>query len=132
MGGCGLGWCLRDDNGSFVAGAAYSWPGKWTPLGAELLGIRKALSWIKQYGWNEVEVETDAIRAVAEITLGSSCSSIGLLGEDIRDLTKSFMNISFSHIMRSANKTAHALARAACSLSESRSWFYTSSSFIVS
>ncbi|CAH9133693.1 unnamed protein product [Cuscuta epithymum] len=40
---CGLGWCLRDSDGQFVAGASKPWPGVLTALGAELVSIREAL-----------------------------------------------------------------------------------------
>ncbi|CAH9144414.1 unnamed protein product [Cuscuta epithymum] len=95
---CGLGWCVRDEEGMFIAVAACPWPGRLSPLNAELVRIREALNWLKENGWTEMEVETYAARAVSEILHGSSCSLVGLLGEHIRDLTKFFSSISFSHI----------------------------------
>ncbi|CAH9104127.1 unnamed protein product, partial [Cuscuta europaea] len=130
--GCGLGWCVRDDRGRFVAGAALPWPGSLSPLSAELVGVREALSWVKDNGWLEIEVESDASRAISEILHGSSCSLVGFLGEDIRDSANYFSSISFCHIKRSANKPAHALASAACSMSDLRSWFYSPPGFVIS
>ncbi|CAH9097431.1 unnamed protein product [Cuscuta europaea] len=57
---CGLSWCFRDENGSFIAGAARPWLGILSPLSAELVGIQETLSWVKQNGCTEMEVETDA------------------------------------------------------------------------
>ncbi|CAH9095283.1 unnamed protein product [Cuscuta epithymum] len=121
--GCRLGWCLRDDRGNFVATATRSWPGKLSPLGAEMIGIREALSWVKERGWTHIEVETDSFRAITEILHGSSCSSIGLVSNDIKDLAKKF-SISICHVLRSANKIAHAIARVACSLFDLCSCIY--------
>ncbi|CAH9124776.1 unnamed protein product [Cuscuta epithymum] len=121
---CGLGWCLRDAAGSFVTGAAKPRTGRLSSLEAELIGIMEALSWLQGTDWKIVDVESDASRAIMEITRGSSCSSYGLVADDIRDIAKNFSSISFSHIRRSANRIAHELARAACSMSDLHSWFY--------
>ncbi|CAH9075448.1 unnamed protein product [Cuscuta epithymum] len=109
---------------NFIAGAAKVWPGRLLPLGAELVGIREALSWLKDFGGTSIEVESDATGAICDILNGSSCSLVGSLREDIRDLTNFFSNISFCHVKRSANKPAHLLARAVCSLSDSQSWLH--------
>ncbi|CAH9074640.1 unnamed protein product [Cuscuta europaea] len=45
---CGFGWCLRDEDGSFVAGATKPWLGRLSPLDAELIGIREVLSWLQE------------------------------------------------------------------------------------
>ncbi|CAH9101996.1 unnamed protein product [Cuscuta europaea] len=100
---CVLGWCLRDDEGKFVAGVARKRHGRFSALEAELIGIREALSWLRESGWRTIEVESDASQVISKVLKGSS--------------------ISFSHVRRSANKAAHAIAKAACSLSDSQSWF---------
>ncbi|CAH9122326.1 unnamed protein product [Cuscuta epithymum] len=120
---CGLGWCLRDEEGKFVAGAARKWQGNLSVLEAELIGIREALSWLLDFEWRAIEVESDASRAISEILKGSSISSYGLVAADIRDIANNFASISFSHVRRSANKAAHVMAKAACSLSDLQSWF---------
>ncbi|CAH9141770.1 unnamed protein product [Cuscuta epithymum] len=129
---CGLGWCLRNSEGQFVAGASKPCPGVLTALGAELVSIREALSWLKEYGITSPEIESDAVGAVTEIQEVSSCSLVGLLRDDIRDLTDSFSFISFCHVRRSANKPAHLLAREACSLSDMQLWVDFPPDFIVS
>ncbi|CAH9053323.1 unnamed protein product [Cuscuta epithymum] len=115
-GSCGLGWCIRDDTGQFVAGGASPRQGVVSVLEAELIGIREALSWLLDSEWRDVEVESDASLAIMEITKGSSNSSYGLVADDVRDIAKNFSGISFSHIRRSTNRAAHALAQMACSL----------------
>ncbi|CAH9106684.1 unnamed protein product [Cuscuta europaea] len=128
----GIGWCLRDEEGEFIAGAARKLPGSLTPLMAELVDIREALRWLKDFGGSSVEVGSDSLRAISEILNGSSCSAVGLLREDISDLANFYSNISFSHVKRSANKPAHLLARAARSSLDSQFWFNYPPSFIVS
>ncbi|CAH9075972.1 unnamed protein product [Cuscuta epithymum] len=127
---CGLGWCLRDEDGNFVAGTAMPWPGILSSLEAELIAIREALSWLQGTGWQSVEVESDASRAISEIKKHTSFSSFGLIAEDIRELATNFANISFFFTRRSANKLAHSIAKAACSMSYSCSWFYVIPSFL--
>ncbi|CAH9146819.1 unnamed protein product [Cuscuta epithymum] len=129
---CGLGWCLRDTEGQFVAGVSKPWPGRLSSLGAELVGIREALSWLKDFGDIAVEVESDSVGVISEILNGSSCSLVGLLRDDIGDLARFFSTISFSHIRRLANKPAHLLSKAACSMPDSQSWFDFTPSFLVS
>ncbi|CAH9073294.1 unnamed protein product, partial [Cuscuta europaea] len=113
---CGLGWVLRNENGDFLACAAKVWQGRLSPWEAELIGIREALSWVLECGWNCVDVETDATRAMAEIQNGSSISAAGVVAEDVRDICTRISEVSFGHIRRSANKVAHGLAQTACSM----------------
>ncbi|CAH9109350.1 unnamed protein product [Cuscuta europaea] len=128
---CGLGWILRNEEGVFVAGAAKSWRGKLSPLEAELVGIREALSWVKEQGWERVDVELDAARAIAEIKNGSCISSAGVIAEDVRDLCSRMMDISFCFIRRSANRAAHGFAQVACSMSGCRIWIGDPPNFIT-
>ncbi|CAH9108010.1 unnamed protein product [Cuscuta europaea] len=127
---CGLGWCLRVEEGKFVAGAARKWEGNLSSLEAELIGIREALSWLQDFEWKAIEVEFDASRAILEILKGSSISSNGLVAADIRDLANNFSSISFSHVRRSTNKATHVIAKTACSLSDFQSWFTNPPLFI--
>ncbi|CAH9087957.1 unnamed protein product, partial [Cuscuta epithymum] len=115
---CGLGGLVSDDAGEFVAGFVKIWQGRLSPLEAELVGIREALSWIKEKGWDSVDVESDSLGAIKEILHGSSVSSLGVIAGDIREIRLLFADISFSHIRRSANMAAHELAQASCSMSD--------------
>ncbi|CAH9122685.1 unnamed protein product, partial [Cuscuta epithymum] len=126
---CGFGWVVRDSYGIFLAGGCTSGSGKFTPLEAELMGVREALSWLKAQQWDFIDVESDSLLAIQEIQRGSSLSYSGILAEDIRDLMTNFVSIIFSHVRRSANRAAHALAKAAGSLSDSHVWFFTSPPF---
>ncbi|CAH9106024.1 unnamed protein product, partial [Cuscuta epithymum] len=101
-GGCGFGWVLRDASGIFLAGGCKTGAGNFTPLEAELISIREALSWLKNWEWNQLEIESDSLQAIQEIRSGTGLSYSALLAGDIRELKRSFATVSFSHIRRSA------------------------------
>ncbi|CAH9096881.1 unnamed protein product, partial [Cuscuta epithymum] len=118
----GLGWVARDSTGAFLAGAAIPRKGVCLPKEAEALSMREALSWIKAAGWDQVDVESDALHLVEGVHSASTESSFGLLVNDIKELATSFSSITFSHVKRSANRVAHHMARAAVSMSDSCLW----------
>ncbi|CAH9073986.1 unnamed protein product [Cuscuta epithymum] len=128
---CGLGWILRNEAGDFIAGAAKTWQGKLSPWEAELVGIREALSWVKEQGWERVDVESDASRAIAEIKNGSCISTAGVIADDVRDLCSRMTDISFCFVRRSANRAAHGFAQVACSMSGCRIWMGVPPTFII-
>ncbi|CAH9074405.1 unnamed protein product [Cuscuta epithymum] len=109
-------------DGVFVAGVSKPWKGGLSPWEAELVGIQEALSWVKANGWDFVEVESDASKAILEILYGSSDSPGGILAGNIRELGPGFTEISFFHVRRSTNKVAHVLTQGACSISDSICW----------
>ncbi|CAH9119485.1 unnamed protein product, partial [Cuscuta epithymum] len=118
----GLGWVVRDWEGSFMAAGAICWTGDYFPHEAEALAMREAINWIKCEGWEELEAESDAAQLVTSIREGPDDSSFGLIVGDIIELSTSFTSISFAHVRRSANRVAHELARVACSLSGCHVW----------
>ncbi|CAH9087463.1 unnamed protein product, partial [Cuscuta epithymum] len=103
----GLGWVARDSTGAFLAGAAIPRKGVCLPKEAEALSMREALSWIKAAGWDQVDVESDALHLVEGVHSASTESSFGLLVNDIKEVATSFSSITFSHVKRSANRVAH-------------------------
>ncbi|CAH9110775.1 unnamed protein product [Cuscuta europaea] len=117
---CGLGWVLRNDAGNFVTGVGKAWHGVLSPLEAELIGIREALSWMKERGWDCIQVESDSSGAVTEVLQESSVSLAGI--GDIREISSGFTDISFSHIRWSANRATHELAKVACSMPDCIYW----------
>ncbi|CAH9142860.1 unnamed protein product [Cuscuta epithymum] len=118
----GLAWVVRDAAGQFVAAGAKPWEGNISPKEAEILGVREALSWLKENRWDCVDIESDASQVVSAIYNGGGVAQFGLIVEDVRDLMKDFNSISIAFIRRSANRVAHTLARAAVSLSDSHVW----------
>ncbi|CAH9107109.1 unnamed protein product, partial [Cuscuta epithymum] len=59
--GSWFGWAVHNSSGDFVGGGIKSGRGSCSSLEADLLSIREALSWIKDQGWDFVEVESDAL-----------------------------------------------------------------------
>ena len=53
----GYGCVVRDNNGSFVSGMHGSISGKFTPLMAEALSVREALSWLKGVQLQHIIIE---------------------------------------------------------------------------
>lgn len=120
----GFGCVLRDENGSFIAAKCTPWKGNFQVKEAEAIGVREALSWIKQLGYSYVEVEMDAANVLQEINHPFMFSPSSILIHDIKEIARSIPQANFSFVKRSANTVAHELARAACSMSECNVWFF--------
>ncbi|XP_074346578.1 uncharacterized protein LOC141685372 [Apium graveolens] len=80
------------------------------PEMAEAIGIREALSWVKEHNWPQVVVESDCLGAIQ----ANSCSSISLsyLGRIIDECKRLLLelksrNATLRFVKRSANMVAH-------------------------
>lgn len=110
---CGAGMIIRDEKGGFIAARAIRYAGVFRVDEAEVIGIHEALSWIKELGFNSVELETDA-KSVAEAIMEKSCD-VTAFGDYVRaciSLCEQFARCSVRYISRNANSTAHVIARA--------------------
>ncbi|XP_074373800.1 uncharacterized protein LOC141714165 [Apium graveolens] len=63
----GLGVVARDSDGKVVAARTRCFSGKVAAEFAEALAIKEALSWIKEYDWQEVVLESDCLAAVQAV-----------------------------------------------------------------
>ncbi|XP_019178278.1 PREDICTED: uncharacterized protein LOC109173495 [Ipomoea nil] len=103
---------LLDPNGLFKAAANGKLPGCLTPLMAEALACKEALSWLKDRNENEVDILTDclvlrnAVHAVTTLNL----SYVGIVIEQCRIAISSFVHCSLSFVPRTLNLHAHTLA----------------------
>nr|GMD23989.1 uncharacterized protein LOC109191080 [Ipomoea batatas] len=127
----GFSWVLRDEYGLFVAAGSIPGNGVFTPREAEAMAVREALSWIKDHGYSQVEVETDALQIIQSLKQSVDDSSFDLILLDVKDLLLSFTDVAISHVSRTANRVAHSLAREACSMSVRQEWTSVPPSFIV-
>nr|GMC64734.1 uncharacterized protein LOC109164833 [Ipomoea batatas] len=127
----GLGCVLRDEDGNFIAALCTPWKGKLLAKEAEALGVREALSWIKQLNYTHVEVEMDAANVLHEINHPQGFSPVKVLIHDVKEIARSVPHVIFSFVKRSANRVAHELARAACSMSECNVWFHDPPPIII-
>ncbi|CAH9106842.1 unnamed protein product [Cuscuta europaea] len=101
------------------------------PVEVELMGIQEVLSWLKEQEWNFIDVESNSVQAIMEILKGLSVSTRVLLAEDIIIMSRQFTSIFFSHVRRSANTVAHALARVECSVTDRYIWPYNPPDSII-
>ncbi|KAH9750457.1 reverse transcriptase domain-containing protein [Citrus sinensis] len=128
----GLGNVIRDSNGAFVAARCCSIPGRFSARDAEALGVREALSWIKQLQLSNVTIEMDSLNVYnALVTNLSGPSSFSLIIEDCRALSNSIRDVSFSFVRRSANSVAHSVAQAGNSLSGHGEWRAVPPPFLI-
>lgn len=89
------------------------------------MGVRKALSWIKDQRYNNVIVETDCLVLVQALrsSNGVLLSYFGRLVDESRQLLEELRGrcVSVNFIKRSANKVADFLARSTSSIAD-RIW----------
>ncbi|XP_074362405.1 uncharacterized protein LOC141702670 [Apium graveolens] len=109
----GLGVVARDSDGKVVVARTRCFSGKVAAEFAEALAIKEALSWIKEYDWQEVVLESDCLAAVQAVRSKVEMrSSFGLVVEECRREIRLSNIISLLFIKRSANTVAHCIARA--------------------
>ncbi|XP_062102876.1 uncharacterized protein LOC133813856 [Humulus lupulus] len=114
----------RDSTGALIEAFAKNDWGAVTPEAAEALGIKEALSWVKDKRWSRVEIESDCLVAVQAIRSTTAMYSyFGRIITECRsileELKPKFVSIKF--IKRSANTVAHFLARSTSVISD-RHW----------
>ncbi|KAH9670971.1 reverse transcriptase domain-containing protein [Citrus sinensis] len=123
QGRIGLGCVIRNSEGEFLAARCVGRHGAFSAREAEALGIREALSWLKEYKLPCVIVEMDCLQVFQALTEGfSGPNGFGLIIEDCRELALVLGEVKFSFVRRSANFAAHSVARAGNSMTDSRVW----------
>ncbi|KAM6550952.1 hypothetical protein CsatB_000760 [Cannabis sativa] len=102
----------RDSLGHFVDLRARYQGGSYPAEVVEALGIKEALSWLKDKEWNKVDIETDSMVTVQAIFSNQIMSStFGLIVSDCKSLLSVLNNVSICFIRRSANRVAHFVVR---------------------
>uniref|UniRef100_A0A803PRX8 Reverse transcriptase zinc-binding domain-containing protein n=1 Tax=Cannabis sativa TaxID=3483 RepID=A0A803PRX8_CANSA len=112
-------WVKPSADGILVAAFAGVKHGKVSPDLAEIMGIREALSWLKNHTYTQATVETDSL-VCAEATRNAEVfvSSFGSVVEDCKKILDSLINVSLLFVKCSSNCTAHFVARHSISLAE--------------
>uniref|UniRef100_A0A803NG12 Uncharacterized protein n=1 Tax=Cannabis sativa TaxID=3483 RepID=A0A803NG12_CANSA len=109
----------RDSEGNVIDFVAKYFHGSFSTEVVEALGVKEALSWLKDKGWNMVEVETDSLLTVQSIFNQQHMTSVfGLIIYDCKSFLSSLPNVSLCFVKRSANKIAHYVARRSCFYSD--------------
>ncbi|XP_058775339.1 uncharacterized protein LOC131649602 [Vicia villosa] len=111
----GLGACIRDDKGSFIA-ARTEWFSPITEVAVgEALGLLASINWVHELGYDNEDFEMDAKSVVDSVNSQQSnytdCGAI--IRECKRLLGGCFRNSHVKFTRRQTNEVAHALARAA-------------------
>ena len=92
---------------------------KLGPKEVESMGVKEALSRIKQMGFMKVSVEMDSQVVFNALKISfQSTSPFALLIKDCQEMVKIMDNIMFSFAKRSVNSVAHVVARATGSMSD--------------
>ncbi|XP_062101909.1 uncharacterized protein LOC133809260 [Humulus lupulus] len=103
----------RNEAGNPIEAITSCKQGSMSPELAEVMGIREALSWIKQKKWSNVTIETDCLLVIQALRSNATMASyFGDIVFECKRLSQVSSNISIVFVKRSANKVAHALARA--------------------
>ncbi|KAM6547829.1 hypothetical protein CsatB_019505 [Cannabis sativa] len=114
-GSYGVGIVARDSNGQLIEASTILRVGNVQSTTVEAFGIKEALSWIKGKQWSNVVVETDSLVSVQALSSSVFMPSVfGLLISDCKRLLDCLCDVSVTFVSRSANKTAHCLARGSC------------------
>ncbi|XP_030502725.2 uncharacterized protein LOC115717895 [Cannabis sativa] len=115
----GFGCVVRDTEGTLTAAFAGVKTGSVSPELAEAMGIREALSWLKNHPFSQAIVETDSLVCAESIRSAEVfASSFGSVVNDCKKLLESLSNVSLLFVKRSANCAAHFVARHSISLAE--------------
>ena len=88
------------------------------------MGVKEALSWIKESHLSNVSVETDCLAVVQAIrSRGATLSYFGRIINECKSLLSVLedRNVDVKFVKRSANKVAHFLVKSTYSLAD-RTW----------
>ncbi|KAL8104689.1 hypothetical protein AgCh_028771 [Apium graveolens] len=113
----------RDHTGAMLEAVSCCRPGRPNPELAEAVGIREALSWVKQKSWPSTIVESDCLGAIQAIRCSSiHLSYLGRVIDECKQLLSDLesRNVTLKFVKRSANKVAHFIARNSSSIADRR------------
>ncbi|KAM6598072.1 hypothetical protein CsatA_008596 [Cannabis sativa] len=116
----GYGIVARNHLGRFIEAKTSYCNGSYPAEVIEALGIKEALSWIKNKSWKNAELETDSLLCVQAIKSNQKMSStFGIVIEECRLLLSLLQDVKLRFVKRSANRVAHAIARHSRFISDS-------------
>lgn len=118
-----FGSLLRDEYGIFIAGYGGQFLGDFEPKIDKAMAFREALSWVKSKGFVKVVFELDSLLVVQGAKRkGRDLSYFGSIMEDYISVLKDLRSSSVHFVKRSANITAHRIAREAIYMSDRKEW----------
>ncbi|XP_019163496.1 PREDICTED: uncharacterized protein LOC109159839 [Ipomoea nil] len=123
--GAGYGAIIQDHEGWFVAACGGRLGNDRDPFVAESLAVMTTLNWLREQHFNNIILESDCLNLCT--AFNSNCndfSYIGLIVKQCRSIAKDIGVSTLSHVRRTANCVAHALARATDSMTGSGMWLH--------
>ncbi|XP_057809003.1 uncharacterized protein LOC131023477 [Salvia miltiorrhiza] len=119
----GLGLVIRNHAGDFMIGKSIKVAGVRSVDEGELMGIKEALSWIKEQGLVHGIVESDSKRAIDVIrSRARNLSEIGIIANSCREELITLPGFIIRHVKRDRNVIAHHFARAARDIDSHHVW----------
>ncbi|XP_074363255.1 uncharacterized protein LOC141703719 [Apium graveolens] len=112
-----IGMVVRDHNGEFFSGKTMCLPEVESVFEAETIGIREALTWLKdqQFHLGRVIVETDFMLTVSDITgEGENNLEVQEALEDCKQKLSEMPLTTVRFVRKNANRVAHEIVRFPC------------------
>ncbi|XP_074323246.1 uncharacterized protein LOC141660181 [Apium graveolens] len=110
--GSGFGLITRDSKGMLLQAKTGIFAGVVTPVLAEAMAVKEALSWIDRMKWMDVTLVSDCLVVVQAIrSITPMRSQFGNVIEECREYLRRLNKIGLYHVKRSPNRAAHQLAR---------------------
>lgn len=109
----------RDSNGLVLEAFSKCSSGRIAPELAEAIGVKEALSWIKDRQWKSVLIETDCILIVQSLRSATPLNSyFGSVITDCLNIWSQVPTVDIVFVKRSTNKAVHSLARSSCFIAD--------------
>ncbi|XP_057774898.1 uncharacterized protein LOC130993880 [Salvia miltiorrhiza] len=119
----GIGMAVRDHVGDFIIGLSIKLPGSCRVEEGELIGIKEALSWIKNLSFDCGFVEVDCRRACDLVNFGdNNILEMGIIADCCRRILVELSGVKLRHIKRDRNMLAHCLDKAARDINSYHVW----------
>lgn len=119
----GIGFIIRDHAGETVAMMCANKGYVTDPTLAEALGVLQAADLVRQLDMHRVTLEGDALSIVQAMQKeGECCSAFGQVVNDAKEMMSRCQSRAVQHVNRTANESAHCLAKIALMMDENRLW----------
>jgi len=123
VGSWGLSTVVRDSDGVVLAAAYWYRPTLPDSNIAESMAMLMGLNFAKDLLFLKLEAESDSANVIEALKDNNMHHSyLGAIVAECQNIRHNFNNISFSHVRREANQTAHYLAKYAISISSNDVW----------
>jgi hypothetical protein len=110
----GIGVVIRNHKGECLTAYSELQDEVTAPEIAEALALRRAVSLANDEGFDKAMVVSDCLSLILRLQSSElDRSMVGVVVQDIKLLAASFASISFSHVYRQCNESAHIMARSA-------------------